>query len=140
MRLVTLSIFPFYWQFVYLHWCYVCSSPPPLFNLFIFNFGCAGSSLLCAGFSLVEGKCGLLLSCVVRPSHCGCFPCCGARALDPWASVVAAHRLSCSMACGNLSGPGIKPVSPVLAGEFLTTGPPVMSLPIFKMDYLSFHH
>ena len=38
---------------------------------------------------------------------------------------VAAHDLSCPAACGILvPGLGIEPVSPVLAGGFLTTGPP----------------
>ena len=36
-----------------------------------------------------------------------------------------AYRLSFPMACGILAPlPGIKPVSPVLEGRFLTTGPP----------------
>ena len=51
-------------------------------------------------------------SCGVQSSPCGGFSCCGARALDAWASVVVAHRLysarsvvvahglSCSTACG----------------------------------------
>ena len=34
------------------------------------------------------------------------------------------HRLSCSVALWDLSGPGIEPVSPELAGGFLTTVPP----------------
>ena len=68
---------------------------------------------------------------------------CGARALGAWASVVVAcglsscgsraleHRLS---SCGaqaqllrgmwDLPGPGLKPVSPALAGRVLTTVPP----------------
>ena len=37
-----------------------------------------------------------------------------------WASVVVAHRLS----MWNLPGPGMEPVSPALAGIFLTIGPP----------------
>ena len=52
------------------------------------------------------------LCCGARASHCGGFSCCGARALGAWASVVVArrlqsagsvveaHRLSCSEACG----------------------------------------
>ena len=36
--------------------------------------------------------------------------------------VVVVHRLSCPSMC-NLLRPGIEPVSPVLAGRFLTTGP-----------------
>ena len=37
-----------------------------------------------------------------------------------------AHGLSCSTACGmwDLPRPGIEPVSPALAGGFLTTAPP----------------
>ena len=35
-----------------------------------------------------------------------------------------AHGLSCSAACGDLPGPGLEPVSPALAGRFLTTAPP----------------
>ena len=40
-------------------------------------------------------------------------------------SVVATHRFSCPTACGILvPRPGIKPMSPALAGRFPTTGPP----------------
>ena len=35
-----------------------------------------------------------------------------------------AHGLSCYAACGNLPGPGLEPMSPALAGGFLTTAPP----------------
>ena len=76
-------------------------------------------------------------------SHCGGFSCCRAQALGVQASVVVArglsscgsraleHRLS---SCGSraqplrgmwdLPRPGLKPVSPALAGGFLTTVPP----------------
>ena len=47
-----------------------------------------------------------------------------ARGLQSAGSVVVTHGLSCSAACGNLPRPGIKPVSPALAGGFLTTAPP----------------
>ena len=40
------------------------------------------------------------------------------------ASVVVAQGPSCFMACGSLLGPGIKPVSPALQGQFLIGGPP----------------
>ena len=69
--------------------------------------------------------------------------CCGARALGAWASVVVACRLSsCDLralerrlsSCGartkllhgmwDLPGPGIEPMSPALAGGFLTIAPP----------------
>ena len=38
-------------------------------------------------------------------------------------SMVAAHELSCSVACG-ISRLAIKPVSPALVGRFFTTKPP----------------
>ena len=43
---------------------------------------------------------GLVFSCGVWVSYCGGFSCCGAQALGTWASVVVAHRLSYSEACG----------------------------------------
>ena len=39
-------------------------------------------------------------------------------------SVVVAHGLSCSVACGIFPDQGSKPVSTALAGGFLTTVPP----------------
>ena len=39
-------------------------------------------------------------------------------------SVVLAHGLSCSMACGVFPDPGIKPVSSALTGRFLSIVPP----------------
>ena len=39
-------------------------------------------------------------------------------------SVVVAHRLSCSMASGNLPGSRIEPLTPALAGGFFTIEPP----------------
>ena len=55
-------------------------------------------------------------------SHWGDFPCCWARALAQ-ASAAVTWGLSCSSKW-DLPGPGIEPVSPALAGRFLTTGPP----------------
>ena len=93
------------------------------------------------GLSLVAASWGgATLGCGARASRCGGFSCCGARALGVWASVVVAcglsscgsraleHRLG---SCGtraqllrgiwDLPGPGMEPVSPALAGGFLTT-------------------
>ena len=39
------------------------------------------------------------------------------------ASVAVAHGLNCSTAMWSLPGRGIKPMSPALAGRFLSTGP-----------------
>ena len=119
-----------------------------LINLFfnLFFFGCVGSSLLHVGF-LQLWRAGATLCCGARASHCGGFSCCGAQALGARASAVVARRLSsCGLralerrlsSCGtwaqllrsmwNPPGPGIKPVSPALAGGFLTTVPPGKSL------------
>ena len=74
-------------------------------------------------------------SCGACASHCGGFSCCGARALGTRASVVVARGLS---SCGSraqllhdmwdLPRPGLEPMSPALAGGFLTTAPPRKSV------------
>ena len=53
--------------------------------------------------------------------------------LGHWASVVSAHGLSCFLACGNPSRPGIEPVSPALAHRFLSTAPPGKSHSSFSI-------
>ena len=110
--------------------------------LFIYYFGCVGSSLLRVGFLQLQ-QAGATLRCGAQASHSSGFSCCGAWALGRRASVVAArglsscgsqalqHRLS---SCGeraqllrgmwDLPGPGLKPMSPALASGFLTTAPP----------------
>ena len=64
------------------------------------------------------------LHCSARASHCACFSCCRARALGVWASGVVALGLSWPTVHGIFWGLGIEPMSSVLAGRFLTTGPP----------------
>ena len=112
------------------------------FIYFYLYFGCVGSSLLHTGF-LQLWRAGATLRCGAQASHCGGFSCCGARALGKRASVVVARRLcSCGSqalerrlsSCGaqalllhgvwDFPGPELKPVSPALAGGFLTTVPP----------------
>ena len=115
--------------------------------LFIYVFLAAlGSSLLRTGFLQLQ-RAGATLPCGVWASHCGGFSCCGAWALGVLASVVAARKLSscgswaleCRLSsCGtralllrgmwDLPGPGFEPVSPALAGGFLTTEPSGKSL------------
>ena len=104
-----------------------------LFYKFIYLFiifGCVGSSLLRAGF-LWSRQAGAALRCGAWASHCGGFSCCGGRALGAWTSVVAACGLgSCGsqaqLFCGMWDRPrsGLEPMSPALAGGFLTTAPP----------------
>ena len=69
------------------------------------------SSCSKAGYSLVV-VCGLLIAVASLAEVCR---------LQSLVSVVVAHGLSCMW---NLRRPGMKPVSPALAKEFLTTGPP----------------
>ena len=53
---------------------------------------------------------------------------CDPQAPECMGSVDVAHRLSCSEVCGILAHRlGTEPMSPVLQGGFLTTGPPVKS-------------
>ena len=110
---------------------YVSEIPVIFFIYKVFkNFGCVGSLLLHVGFPLVAAS-GGYSSLRCAGFSCGVFSCCGARALGARASVVVARGLS---SCGarasllrgmwDLPGPGLEPVSPALAGGFLTTAPP----------------
>ena len=77
-------------------------------------------------------------SCSEQPSHGGAqapghagFRSCSLSALRG-GSVVVTHGLSCPAACGiPVPRLGIEPMSPALAGRFLTTGPPGKSLFIY---------
>ena len=76
------------------------------------------SSLWCVGFSL---WC-LLLLWSTGSRHVG-FSSCGSWALERRLSSRGARAwLLCSM--WDLPGPGLEPMSPALAGRFLTTAPP----------------
>ena len=107
--------------------------------LLLLLFFLAASSLCCCAqaFSSCSEHCS------VRACHCGGFSCCWAQALGTRTSVVATRGLgSCGSwalerrlsGCGawawllrgmwDLSEPGLDPVSPALAGGFLTTAPP----------------
>ena len=80
--------------------CFFLISNLPFNFLSFFLFGCVGSSLLCTGFR----SCGSwAVEC--RLSSCG-----------------AQAQLLHSM--WDLPRPGLEPMSPALAGRFLTTGPP----------------
>ena len=105
--------FCFLFVLFWLHWVFVAARGLSLV------VASGGYSLLwCAGFSLRW----LLLLQSTGSRHAG-FSSCGSRALE--------HRLS---SCGaqaqlprgmwDLPGPGLEPVSPALAGGFLTTAPP----------------
>ena len=59
--------------------------------------------------------------CSRSSSGRGGFSCCRAWALNVHASAAVACGLSCPVACGIFPRPGIKPVSPTVAGRFLTT-------------------
>ena len=70
----------------------------------------AALGLLCCAWAFSScGKWGLLFCCGAQASHCRGFSCCGARALGTRASVVVAHGLSCSVACGIFLDQGLNP-------------------------------
>ena len=99
---------------------------------FHFTLGCSGSSSLRSGFPS-PGEGGRLSSWGSKASHCGGVSGCGTRALElagfrSCGSWALEHRLSsCSTQAQllrgiwDLPGPGIKPLSPALAGGFFTT-------------------
>ena len=111
-------------------------------SLFIFKFLAAQDLCCCAQAFSSCSKQGLRFV-VLRGLLIVVASCCGARALGTRASVVVARRLSsCGLralecrlsSCGaraqllrsmwDLPRPGLEPVSPALAGGFLTTVPP----------------
>ena len=63
-----------------------------LVKIYLFIFGCSGSSLLCAGFLSLQ-KTGACPRCTAWASHCG------VQQLQIVGSGVVAHWLSCSTAC-----------------------------------------
>ena len=85
------------------------------FNIFIYLFLVVLGLCCCTWAFSSCGEWGLLSSWSARVSHCGGFSCCGAQA-----------QLLCSM--WNPSRPGIRLISPALAGGFLLTVPPGKSL------------
>ena len=112
------------------------------FIYFIYLFLAVLGLCCCAWAFSSYGERGLLFVAVCEllitvASHCG------ARALGARASVVAACGLSsCGsrayLLCGmwDLPGPGIKPVSPALAGGLSTTAPPGKPLFFFFFNPL----
>ena len=116
--------------------------PPGGDSLFIYLFLAALGLRCCARAFSSCGERGLLFV-AVRGLLVAVASRCRAQALGASASVVAARGLSCCGAravehrlssCGaqasllhgmwDLPGPGLEPVSPALAGRFLTTVPP----------------
>ena len=114
-------------------------------NSCLFILACPRSSLLCAGFFLMQWA-GAALCWGAWASHRSGFSCCGAWALSAPASVFGAQGLiSCGLGslecrlsnCGTgalvahsmwiFPGPGIKLMSLALAGKFLSTMPPGQS-------------
>ena len=72
---------------------------------------------------------------------CGFLSCCGMQAPECVGSVVVAHGLSCSLACGILvSWARIEPVSPALEGRCFTSGPPGKSHALACQMGLRKHH
>ena len=101
-----------------------------LFILFIY-FWLRWVFIAVRGLSLVAVSRCYSLRCSARAFHCGGFSCCRSWALGVWASVVVACGLSscgsrASLLCSmwDRPGPGLEPMSPALAGGFLTTVPP----------------
>lgn len=94
------------------------------FMLFVMLYVCFW---LCCGSLFLFSSCeqGLLSSCGAQASQCSSFYCVEHGLWGVRASVVVAHELRHSAACGIF--PDIKPMSLAVAGGFLSTGPSVKS-------------
>ena len=104
LSLVTL-LNVFFFFFNHFHSCSLFKKIIYLIYLFLAVLG-----LCCyvrAFFSF--SKWAATLCCSVQSSHCGGFSCCRAWALGTRASVVVAHGLSCSEACGIFPDQGSNP-------------------------------
>ena len=107
--------------------------------IYLFIFGCVGSSFLCKDFLQLR-QAGATLHCSARASP-----------LTIAASLVAEHRLQTRRLsnCGSWAhllrgmwdppGPGLEPVSPALAGRLSTTAPPGKP-PVLRFFYTDFFH
>ena len=119
--------------------CSLNRSSLTLVSVFIFTWHSPCVSYLYPGFPLsercvylfltAEGLCSCaqgFSSCGVQASHCRGLACWGAPALE--------HRLiSCEAPA---YGPGVKPMSPALAGRFLTSEQPGMLSPFYKETFI----
>ena len=93
----------------------------------LFIFGCAGSLLLHRSFSLVEAREGCsLLEVRFSLRRLLLLQATGSRRAGFTSRRVRLNSWSLWFPCciWDLPRPGIKPMSPALAGGFLTTGPP----------------
>ena len=107
----------------------------PFLKLYLFKFLALLGLHCCAGFSLV-----VALACGTCTSHCSGFSCCEAQALRHTAfigcrrgSAVAAPGVSGSVwGMWDISGSGIKPMSPALAADFFYHWA-TRKAPIFKI-------
>ena len=89
----------------------------------LFIYGWIGSSM-----PQLQCWAGATLRCDLRASHGCSFSCCEARALWHSGFSSCAAWAELLQSTWDLPRPGIKPVSPALAGRFLTTGPPEKSI------------
>ena len=84
--------------------------------IYLFIYGCAGSSTAACGFSLIVQS-RVILHCSEQASHCSSFSCHGAQALGAWASGAAGLRLS---SCGQQGPTGPGPHWPLSAASLAT--------------------
>ena len=119
------NLFFNFWNF-WLHWVFIA-----VHGLFLVAASGGYSSLWCTGFSL-----RWLLLLRSPGSRCVGFSSCVSWALERRPSICGASAL---LLCGmwDLPGPGIGPVSPALAGGFLTTVPPGKSPESFLRLFFS---
>ena len=121
--------------------------PPFKRHIYLFIFGCSGSSMLHMLFSSC-GQWGLLCSCSVQASHCGGFflqntgsRACRLQYLQIWGSrtQLSSCGTQAQVLCStwDLFGQRIEHVSPALAGGFFTTEPSGKPLTSFFMKSIS---
>ena len=112
--------------------------------IYLFIFGCAGSSLLHRLFSsFSDGSSSLVAAAVTSPvmEHGlqGMWPLVvGNLGSQLWLPGSKAHGLCCSVACGIFHHQGIKLLSPALAGGFFATEQPEKTYSVLQFHLSKF--
>ena len=103
--------------------------PIAFLKIYLFIFGCVGSSLLHVGF-LQLWRAGATLHCGAQASNCGGFSLLQSTGSRRTGFSSCGSWVQLLRGMWDLPGPGIESMFPALAGRFLTTVPSSKSLSI----------
>ena len=115
-------MYSFKWLFIFILFIYFLKKIIATLFIYLFIFGCVGSSVRARAFSSY-GKRGPLFIAVRGPFTIAAPPVAGHR-LQTRRLSSCGSRAQLLRGMWDLPRPGLQPVSPALAGRFSTTAPP----------------